>query len=59
MLDRVGAQGRSRVGDFAIDAMARRLADYYEQLLSRRGQRRSNVAVVSVGGDTDRVEVAR
>jgi starch synthase len=59
MLDRVGAQGRSRVGDFAIDAMARRLADYYEQLLSRRGQRRSNVAVVSVSGDTDRVEVAR
>jgi glycosyltransferase involved in cell wall biosynthesis len=59
MLDHVGAQGRSRVGDFAIDAMARRLAEYYEQLLSRRGQRRSNVAVVSVGGDTDRVEVAR
>ncbi|MGH2484856.1 MAG: glycosyltransferase family 4 protein, partial [Ktedonobacterales bacterium] len=59
MLDRVGAQGRSRVGDFAIDAMAQHLADYYEQLLSRRGQRRTNVAVAAVGGDTDRMEVAR
>ena len=58
LLDRVGARGRQRVGDFAIDAMARRLADYYEQLIGERGHASSaEPGVVTQGAD--RVEVAR
>lgn len=58
LLDRVGKRGRARVGDFAIDAMARRLADYYEHLISGRGQGQA-LETPAVSGQADRVEVAR
>lgn len=62
LLARVGARGRQRVGDFAIDAMAQRLADYYEQLIGGRSRGHTpdtGAAHVDDGRDRDRVEVAR
>jgi glycosyltransferase involved in cell wall biosynthesis len=35
-LERVGAGGLRRVGDFSIDVMAERLVSYYAQLVGRR-----------------------
>ena len=58
LLERVGQRGRARVGDFAIDAMARRLADYYDQLISARGPRQQS-ASRATSKKVDRVEVAR
>ena len=58
LLERVGAQGRRRVGDFAIDAMAQRLADYYEQHIGGNGRKWADLNQ-AVSAREDRVEVAR